>query len=108
MTCFAVDYRAQKAKIGSGRAAFGIKTQAGYARVGQRNFPLLPYPPGQVLAIDTIIDRVWGPSGGDRYMLRQVVRRLRSKIEPDPANPIYISTVPGLGYEMVMKNRESM
>ncbi|MBU0510689.1 MAG: response regulator transcription factor [Chloroflexi bacterium] len=62
---------------------------------------------GQVLAIDTIIDRVWGPSGGDRDMLRQVVRRLRSKIEPDPANPIYISTVPGLGYGMVMKNRDS-
>jgi len=29
------------------------------------------------------------------------VRRLRSKIEPDPAHPVYISTVPGLGYGML-------
>jgi DNA-binding response OmpR family regulator len=52
----------------------------------------------QVMTTDTLIDHVWGPSGGDRDMLRQLVRRLRSKIEPDPANPSYIETVPGLGY----------
>ncbi len=34
-------------------------------------------------------------------MLRQIVRRLRSKIESDPSNPIYIRTVPGLGYGFV-------
>jgi DNA-binding response OmpR family regulator len=53
---------------------------------------------GHVLTIEAIIDHVWGPEGGDRDMLRQLVRRLRSKIEPDPANPIYIETVSGLGY----------
>jgi DNA-binding response OmpR family regulator len=53
---------------------------------------------GQILTFDTIIDHVWGPRGGDRDMLRQLVRRLRGKIEPDPANPRYINTVPGLGY----------
>lgn len=52
----------------------------------------------QVMTTDALIDHVWGPSGGDRDMLRQLVRRLRSKIEPDPANPSYIETVPGLGY----------
>jgi DNA-binding response OmpR family regulator len=57
---------------------------------------------GQVLTIDTLIDHVWGPRGGDRDMLRQLVRRLRSKIEPDPANPSYINTVPGLGYGLVV------
>jgi DNA-binding response OmpR family regulator len=31
-------------------------------------------------------------------MLRQVVHRLRNKIEPDASEPIYIETVPGLGY----------
>jgi DNA-binding response OmpR family regulator len=41
---------------------------------------------------------VWGPGGGDRDMLRQLVRRLRAKIEPDPANPTYIETVAGRGY----------
>ncbi|HBY08811.1 MAG TPA: DNA-binding response regulator [Chloroflexi bacterium] len=53
---------------------------------------------GQVLTFDTIIDHVWGAGGADRDMLRQLVRRLRAKIEPDPSEPIYIQTVPGLGY----------
>lgn len=53
---------------------------------------------GQVLPNETIIDHVWGIEGGDRDMLRQLVRRLRGKIEPDPANPLYIETIPGLGY----------
>jgi len=44
---------------------------------------------------------VWGTEGGDRDALRQLVRRLRSKIEPDPAHPIYIETVAGLGYGLV-------
>jgi DNA-binding response OmpR family regulator len=53
---------------------------------------------GQILTIETLIDHIWGAEGGDRDMLRQLVRRLRSKIEPNPAQPIYIETVPGLGY----------
>ena len=57
---------------------------------------------GQVMTIDTIIDHVWGPQGGDRDMLRQLVRRLRSKIELDPAQPKYIRTVPGLGYGLLV------
>ncbi|MCD6425836.1 MAG: response regulator transcription factor [Anaerolineales bacterium] len=58
---------------------------------------------GQVLTIDMIIDHVWGPSAADRNMLRQLVHRLRVKIEPDPANPVYIQTVPGLGYGLLKK-----
>jgi DNA-binding response OmpR family regulator len=53
---------------------------------------------GHVLTTDAIIDHVWGPGGADRDMLRQLVRRLRSKIETDPADPNYIKTIPGLGY----------
>ena len=53
---------------------------------------------GQILTIETLINHIWGAEGGDRDMLRQLVRRLRSKIEPNPAQPIYIETVPGLGY----------
>lgn len=56
---------------------------------------------GRVLTFDTIIDHVWGPAGGDRDMLRQLMRRLRAKIEPNPSEPIYIQTVPGLGYGLV-------
>ncbi len=53
---------------------------------------------GHVLAHETIIDHVWGPEGADRDMLRQLVHRLRLKIEPDPSEPIYVETIPGLGY----------
>ena len=58
---------------------------------------------GQVLTTDMIIDHVWGPSAADRDMLRQLIHRLRVKIEPDPADPIYIQTVPGLGYGLMTK-----
>jgi len=61
---------------------------------------------GQVLTIDTIIDHVWGPSGGDKDMLRQLVHRLRGKIETDPANPTCIQTVAGLGYGL-QRNRKA-
>ena len=54
---------------------------------------------GQVLTIDMIIDFVWGPSAAVKDMLRQLVHRLRLKIEPDSANPIFVRTVPGLGME---------
>lgn len=53
---------------------------------------------GQVVPNETIIDHVWGPAGGDGDMLRQLVRRLRKKIEIDPAHPQFIETVAGLGY----------
>ncbi len=54
--------------------------------------------PGQVLTFEIIIDHVWGPAGADRDMVRQLVHRLRFKIEPDPSEPVYIQSVPGLGY----------
>lgn len=53
---------------------------------------------GHILSIPDLIDHIWGPGGGDRDMLRQLVRRLRVKIEPDPSHPILIETVPGKGY----------
>ena len=57
----------------------------------------------QVLPTDTLIDYVWGPAGGDRVMLKQLVRRLRCKVEPDPSNPAYIETVVGIGYALETK-----
>lgn len=59
---------------------------------------LLMLNAGHVLTHDSIIDHVWGPEGADRDMLRQLVHRLRNKIEPDPSDPTYIETIPGLGY----------
>src|SRR5512145_146527 len=45
---------------------------------------------GQALTFDDLISDVWGPGGGTAEMLRQLVKRLRSKVEKDPANPHYI------------------
>lgn len=56
---------------------------------------------GQVLTINTLIDRVWGTTQGDNAMLKQLIYRLRRKIEPDATNPTYIQAVPGIGYTLV-------
>jgi DNA-binding response OmpR family regulator len=54
---------------------------------------------GQVIPADTLIEHVWGyRDTGDRTLLKQLVRRLRRKIEPDPATPRYIETIPNIGY----------
>lgn len=54
---------------------------------------------GQVLTTETIVERVWGYSGqGDKELVRGLVSRLRAKVEPEPRNPQYIQTVPGVGY----------
>lgn len=54
--------------------------------------------PGHILLIQDLIYHVWGPGGGDRDMLRQLVRRLRLKIESDPSQPALIETIAGKGY----------
>jgi two-component system response regulator RegX3 len=55
---------------------------------------------GRVLPRETIIDRVWGNDYvGDTKTLDVHVKRLRSKIEEDPANPTRIITIRGLGYK---------
>jgi DNA-binding response OmpR family regulator len=56
---------------------------------------------GQELPFDLIIDHVWGSNGGNKDKLRQLVHRLRRKIEADPSNPLLIKTVPGLGYKWI-------
>jgi two-component system response regulator RegX3 len=55
---------------------------------------------GRVLTRGQLIDRVWGADYvGDTKTLDVHVKRLRSKIEPDPANPKFLVTVRGLGYK---------
>jgi DNA-binding response OmpR family regulator len=53
---------------------------------------------GQVLAGDTLITAVWGTDWGDRTMLKQLVYRLRAKIDPGTPGPSLIETIPGIGY----------
>jgi len=55
---------------------------------------------GRVLTRGQLIDRVWGGDYyGDTKTLDVHIKRLRSKIEVDPANPLLIQTIRGLGYK---------
>ena len=55
---------------------------------------------GRVLTRGQLIDRVWGSDYvGDTKTLDVHVKRLRSKIEPDPSDPRHLVTVRGLGYK---------
>jgi DNA-binding response OmpR family regulator len=58
--------------------------------------------PGQVLSRQTLLRRVWDYGyTGDSRLVDAAVSRLRTKIEPDPANPTLLRTVRGLGYRLV-------
>ena len=69
-----------------------------------KEFDLLEYllrNAGRVLTRGQLIDRVWGADYvGDTKTLDVHVKRLRAKLEPDPANPVYLMTVRGLGYKL--------
>jgi two-component system response regulator RegX3 len=59
---------------------------------------------GRVLTRTQLIDRVWGSDYvGDTKTLDVHIKRLRAKIEKDPAEPVFIQTVRGLGYKMENK-----
>ena len=55
---------------------------------------------GRVVTRGQLIDRVWGADYvGDMKTLDVHVKRVRAKVEPDPGNPRYLTTVRGLGYK---------
>lgn len=56
----------------------------------------------QVVLADNLIDRVWGPGGGDKSMLKQLVYRLRRRMDARPVKPANIENVPGVGYSLVI------
>lgn len=57
--------------------------------------------PGRVLTRTQLLDRIWGENYiGDTKTLDVHIKRIRSRIEEDPANPQLITTVRGLGYKM--------
>ena len=57
--------------------------------------------PGQIVTIEELNQRVWGYNAeADNTMLKNVVYRLRRKIEADPSNPLIIQTVTGVGYRL--------
>ena len=57
--------------------------------------------PGQIVTTEELNQKVWGYTAeADNTMLKNVVYRLRRKIEADPANPLIVQTVVGVGYKL--------
>ncbi len=75
---------------------------AGAIRLTNLEFRLLQYllaNAGHTIPTDRLTSHVWGYSGvGDRQLLKQLVHRLRQKVEQYPNEPQYILTVSGIGY----------
>ncbi|HJQ46807.1 MAG TPA: response regulator transcription factor [Amycolatopsis sp.] len=80
-----------------------VTVEGGEISLPLKEFDLLEYllrNVGRVLTRGQLIDRVWGADYvGDTKTLDVHVKRLRSKIEPDPGSPRHLVTVRGLGYK---------
>ncbi|TMB84713.1 MAG: response regulator transcription factor [Chloroflexi bacterium] len=60
-----------------------------------------------VCTSNQIVTHVWGYGGdGDVCLIKAHIRHLRQKIEADPGNPLYIITIPGVGYSMMRRPAE--
>lgn len=58
---------------------------------------------GRVLSREHLLEHVWGYDYfGDGRLVDVHVRRLRTKVEPDPAKPVHIMTVRGQGYKLLL------
>lgn len=66
-----------------------------------RLLQLLLASAGRTLTSERITSHVWGYRGmGDKQLLKQLVHRLRRKIEPNAAAPVYLVSVSGIGYSL--------
>ena len=69
---------------------------------------LLVVHAGKVLPHRMLLQSIWGPEyGGEAEYLRVYINRLRQKLEPDPTNPRYLLTEPGVGYRFVPPSIET-
>lgn len=58
---------------------------------------------GHTVSSDRLLVHVWGHRGaGDRQLLKQLVHRVRQKIETDPSNPAILQTAQGAGYRLIV------
>ena len=82
-----------------------LATRAGAeVHLTRTEFALLAYLArhvGRVVTQRELLQRVWGPEyGSEADYLRTFVRQLRKKIEPNPAEPVYLLTASGVGYRL--------
>jgi DNA-binding response OmpR family regulator len=82
-----------------------VRRDDGEVRLHPREFELLYFlasHPGQAFTREQIIERVWGYDfPGDARTVDVHVRWLRAKLEDDPAHPVHLLTVRGVGYKLV-------
>lgn len=82
-------------------AAHEVRLRGELVSLTAREFELLVYlmrHPRQVFRREQLLEHVWGYTYGDTSTVTVHVRRLREKIEGDPAHPAHIQTVWGVGY----------
>jgi two-component system response regulator RegX3 len=86
-----------------------VRTAKGVVHLSRREFDLLSLlltPPGQVRTRDELIDRLWsGRDLTDTRTLDTHIRRLRVKLERDPADPHFLVTVRGVGFRFDAEGR---
>jgi DNA-binding response OmpR family regulator len=106
--------RARTSEVSSPHLRFGdleIVPEEGVVRRNGRDVHLtktefrvlveLAQSPGRVFSREVLLERIWGYGYfGDGRLVDVHVRRLRTKIEADPANPRHVVTVRGLGYKL--------
>jgi DNA-binding response OmpR family regulator len=91
-----IDFPERRVMVGDRQVALS-KTEFKLLRV-------LAEHAGMVMPHEILLSRVWGPGYGEEVEFVWVyIRRLRKKIEPDPAAPTYIQTVPGVGYRLARR-----
>lgn len=87
-----------------------VRRQGAEVRLSPIEFALLQQlvaNAGKVLTHRMLLQSIWGPAyGGEAEYLRVYINRLRHKLEPDPANPRYFLTEPGVGYRFVAPEGE--
>jgi DNA-binding response OmpR family regulator len=96
--------------------SFALSLHTRQVHVGEKVIQLTPTEfdllhhlmahPGEIFSSQQLLRQVWGypPKSADPGLVRWHVRNLRTKIEPDPAHPVYIRTVPRHGYMFERRN----
>ncbi|HEY7974012.1 MAG TPA: response regulator transcription factor, partial [Ktedonobacterales bacterium] len=81
-----------------------ISVRGAIAHLTNRELRLVQYlfaNCGRVVPAERLTTHIWGyHDSGDRQLLKQIVHRVRQKIEHNPAAPRYLVTVPGVGYQL--------
>ena len=101
----ASDIRAGHIVIDMERQAVSLRggEPVSLTRLEFRLLQLLVSNAGHVLPSERLTAHVWGyRDTGDRQQLKQLVHRLRQKIEPDPRSPRWLVTEPGEGYRLLV------